>query len=764
MELEIRTEYVIKQPKIPFRSKLLERIRRTYRYDTAFWRISMAGPCGAGIFAFILAALGMPTGLGTSFDTLTFAFIGTAALFVAAHLVALILALIGLPVPRLYLGTIIFDLAAVFLIFYQEDEDFAISAIVSGALTLAGVIIGLLAGLLTSRKVGLRIKTCLAGVLLLAGLTAAVWPDPNEPVISFEVPAYSEITALNPGEPGNYHVESFYYGSGNDVWQPEYGKDTDLISSSVDASAYIKKWSKFRTFYWGFDEQALPLNGRVWMPEGSGSYPLVLIVHGNHLMEDYSDDGYSYLGNLLASRGFIAVSVDENFLNYSVWTGIPDNDMKVRAWMLLKHLQQIGNFAANPDTPFYGRVDFGQVALIGHSRGGQAVSMASDYKRWFAADKTLEDIGQYHIRAIAAIAPTDKKIDGNYAKLKNVNYLTLQGARDGDVNDFDGERQYARTSFSADDSSFKTSLYIADANHSQFNTGWGGRDISYPKGILLSRKDLMPAAEQRTIAKVYISAFLETTLHRQEQYLPLFLDYRTGLSWLPETAYFNRFESGKMVSWARFDEDLNRMTLPGGGVAEGQDIVWKEEEAKNRRQSGKGTRGAVLERDDQTEVVSTYSLSWDSAAPSPVSGPAQTLSFSLSDRSYEMNTMSVSGNTNEDSGDTPQKLDIEVELESRDGVTVRLPLSNFMPILPLPETSYTLHPWLDLHLSDGKYKNPTEAVFQTYQLPLAAFIDANPEFTPSSGISRLTFRLTGGTGRVMLDDIGVYGESQLLPF
>lgn len=91
-----------------------------------------------------------------------------------------------------------------------------------------------------------------------------------------------------------------------------------------------------------------------------------------------------------------------------------------------------------------------------------------------------------------------------------------------------------------------------------------------------------------------------------------------------------------------------------------------------------------------------------------------------------------------------------------DGVIVRLPLSKFMPILPLPETNYTLHPWLDLHLSDGKYKNPTEAVFQTYLLPLSAFSDEDPDFNAASGISRLTFRLTDGPGRVMLDDIGVY--------
>ena len=48
-----------------------------------------------------------------------------------------------------------------------------------------------------------------------------------------------------------------------------------------------------------------------------GTFPLVLIVHGNHLMNDYSDPGYEYLGRSLASKGYIFVSVDENFLNFS---------------------------------------------------------------------------------------------------------------------------------------------------------------------------------------------------------------------------------------------------------------------------------------------------------------------------------------------------------------------------------------------------------------------------------------------------------------
>lgn len=755
MDIQTQTEIIFNKPKIPLRAKLIRRIRQTYRYDTLFWRNSIAGPCGAGIFVLSLSAMGLPTGIGTLFDILMFNLVGMTAFFITSHLFGVVLALIGVPMPRLYLGSVLSSLILAFIAFLLEDKDFLIALYISLIIMLAGIMIGSLIALAMSRVLHLYIKLAVAALLCLILIISMVWPSTQENTSEeLQMDSVTEITSQNPANPGSYQVRSFNYGSGNDIWQPEFGRDVDLKSISVDASQYITKWSKFRTLYWGYNQTSLPLNGRVWMPEGSGSFPLVLIVHGNHNMEDFSDDGYAYLGELLASRGFITVSVDENFLNFSGWTGIPDNDMKTRAWILLKHLQQIDQFSENADTPFYQKVDFSQIALIGHSRGGQAVAMAADYKRWFSQDITLDNIDNYQIQSVAAIAPTDKKVDGTYTRLKDTNYLTLQGARDGDVSTFDGERQYARTTFTQGSSDFKSTLYIADANHSQFNSGWGGHDISYPKGILLSRKGMLSPLEQREIAKVYISAFLEYTLHQNHRYLPLFQDYRTGIEWLPDTAYFNRYESGQFVSWARFDEDSNRMSIPNGGMATGTEIVWKEEEIKNRSQSGKGTRGALLERDGEETTASIYSISWDNVAPSiplvDAQKSTQFLSFSLSDRSHELRRKL------QESESQPLEIDIEIEIKSVDGVKSQVPLSQFMSISSLPEIRFTHLRWLDLHLSDGKYKEPTEAVFQTYMIPLSAFTEANPLLDLSSGIKELSLRITGGPGMIMLDDIGLY--------
>src|SRR5262249_53546245 len=151
----------------------------------------------------------------------------------------------------------------------------------------------------------------------------------------------------------------------------------------------VERWSGAqgwaRTRYWGFDARKLPIQGRVWYPKGDGPFPLVLIVHGNHSAEKFSDPGYAYLGELLASRGYIFVSVDENFLHSSAidLLGMPDVGLKeendARGWLLLEHLKVWRRWNREAGNPFQGKVDMERIALIGHSRGGEAVAVAAAF-------------------------------------------------------------------------------------------------------------------------------------------------------------------------------------------------------------------------------------------------------------------------------------------------------------------------------------------------------------------------------------------------
>lgn len=748
--METETSLIITgKPKRTSRIKrwLLSRKRETMRNDTPFWRTSMLGLWLAGVLIIVVAALGMPTGLGAAVDSMIAILAGTVGMVVFPPLIAFLLALVYLPLPRKYAGGVIYVGFVIFIVFYYADAGLLPSIVISGALTLYGMISGFIISLLISRTISKKIKLAVLAAVMVPVLVYTGLPSllkgPAAAVISLDdriEGAYEPLIADNPAEPGRFRYSAFSYGSGEDRHRPAFGDEADLISKSVDGSRYIEDWSGLRNFYWGFDQSKLPVNGRVWMPEGEGPYPLVLIVHGNHLMEQFSDEGYAYLGELLASRGFIAVSVDENFLNYSVWQNIPDNDMKVRAWMLLKHLQQIGEFSEQPDTPFYNRADMERVALIGHSRGGQAVAMAANYKRWFTADPSFKE-ANWRIQSVIAIAPTDKLVDKQSAYIRDTHYLSLQGAMDGDVNNFYGERQYMRTSYSPNSDRFKATLYIGEANHSQFNTDWGSMDDSLPGGLLLNRRGMLDAEDQRQVAKVYISAFLEASLHGRKEYAALFRDYRTGLQWLPKATYFNRYEESGFRGIARFEEDMNQITGINGVTTETEGIQLSEKKAEDRDGNSKGTRGVQLE----WSSGGTYTLHIPEQRSASLRTDERTnFTFAMTSLAHELEGVQ------EDDIPVPA---IEIELEGG-GAAVKLPLAAFMPVRPLPHTDFTLHPWLEKKIRDGKYKEATEPVFQTYTLPLERFRQSNPQFNPAQ-ITRITFYLSGERGKIMLDDIGM---------
>ncbi|MDG0811656.1 alpha/beta hydrolase [Cohnella rhizosphaerae] len=313
--------------------------------------------------------------------------------------------------------------------------------------------------------------------------------------------------------------------------------------------------------------------------------------------------------------------------------------MKLRAWMLLRHIGQLRDFNADPDSPLYGKADLQKITLVGHSRGGQAVAMAADREQWFADDASLPRASDYRIVSVAAIAPTDTVVDGKQARLRDVSYLTLQGASDADINDFFGDRQYMRATFATDGagqagSAFKASLYIEGANHGQFNESWGRRDSSLPAGLFL-RKPALPGEEQRRIAKVYLTAFLEATLLQDDAYKPLFEDYRSASAYLPATRYVSRYESGDFRAWVRFDDEDADFAMPGAGIAgiASAGVTAEVAEALDRQRRGKGTHGLSLQWTNGGE----YTMTWEKALPTGASDAGNALlSFSMADLSRDL--------------------------------------------------------------------------------------------------------------------------------
>ncbi|MBE0409629.1 MAG: MFS transporter [Anaerolineales bacterium] len=621
---------------------------------------------------------------------------------------------------------------------------------------------------------GISLASILLGVGgLAAGLMWYLWPGPQiDPAIDAarQTGVYIQpISATDPSQQGSYAVKTLTYGSGEDLRRPEFGDQAELHTRTVDGTPFIKNWTglsgNLRSSFWGFGVTDLPLNGRVWYPDGDGPFPLALIVHGNHFMMDYSDPGYDYLGELLASRGIILVSVDQNFLNGS-YTNIrmfgveglkEENDG--RGWLLLEHLRQWQEWHQSEGNPFHGKVDMDRIAVMGHSRGGEGAAIAAAFNRlpFYPDDGNVGFDYNFNIRSVVAVAPSDGQYmpTGRSTPLEDVNYLVLQGSYDGDVKPFQGISQYNRVEFWAEGDWFKAAVYVDQANHGQFNTSWGRADlVGFPVQGLLNLAAITPASEQQQVAKVFISAFLEATLHERSEYIPLFQDARKGDHWLPQTTYLTRYHDNRTVIIADYAEDVDLTTASKEGASfMGENLtLWYEKLVELK--SGDQQTNAVYLGWDNPAIGQTaaYRLELNDVQLKPAAD--STLIFSMADGNMAPNPQKLgeAGSIAEDDGgDIRQPLDLTIEVIDGAGNQAYLPLSSFSLLQPQIEF-YTLK----ARFLERSGTKPGEITFQSFLFPLSDFQASNPQFDPGDLVEvRFVFDRSP-RGVVVVDEIGFW--------
>jgi hypothetical protein len=553
-----------------------------------------------------------------------------------------------------------------------------------------------------------------------------------------------------------------------------YREDVKIKTPSVDASFLLKSWSgfygKLRTWYFGFDQTALPLNGMVWYPKDlQGPAPLVLVVHGNHLAQDWSEEGYDYLAELLASRGYIVASVDENFMNTSFtdlpWGGLK-NENGTRGWLMLKHLELWRKWNEDPQNPFYHRIDMNNVALMGHSRGGEAMSHAALFNKlpYFPDNANEKFDFNFNIKAYVAIAPVDAqyKPASIPAPLKDINYFVIHGAHDMDMQSYGGLAPYQRIEYSPSFTGFKAGLYIHHANHGQFNTSWGTYDGSSPYANLYNITNLMPAKDQEQIAKVYIGAFLDINLKGDTAYKPLFIDYRYGRQWLPKQIYFSQYQDSKTSFIARYEEDLDLQTTgtPGVSISAEHLSVWREALHK-LMWNDHISRAAYIgwNREGADTLAGSYTFTLPDSAALPLKG--QSLVFTLAE-SDESSAHVKKGNqdekkagektppkaANKDEGQGEKKaIDFTIELTDQAGAHIRFPLSECMP----------LQPQIKKHLTKFAYLNANddaESIPDVFHFDLDQLQQKHPAFVMGKLHSIRFIFDRSAAGVIILDDVG----------
>lgn len=589
------------------------------------------------------------------------------------------------------------------------------------------------------------------------------------------------LKAPNPAEPGAFSVGKLYYGSGTDKRRPEFRDSVAITTESVDASKLVDlgEQAKTRNSYWGFTPKEFPINGRVWYPEGEGPFPLVLVVHGNHNMRDFSDPGYGYLGELLASRGMILTSVDENFVNGGIRQ---END--ARGWLLLEHLAAWRDFNGNENNPFFGKVDMDRIALMGHSRGGEAVGHAAAFNTLdrYPDDASVEFDFNFAIRSIVAIAPVDGQYlpTGRHVPVENVNYLVFHGSHDGDVSSFQGLRLFQRVRFTDEQPHFKAAVYVYRANHGQWNTVWGNKDNGRRSSRILDLRGLLEPEHQREITRLYISAFLETTLNNRDEYLPMFRDHRVIGGWLPKTMYVTRFEGSEFRPVATFEEDIDVTsgTVKGTKLHGDSLGTWREAKLMLRSRNRPSTSNS-----QENQAVW---LGWNNrvagAGPDSLSTPASytislprnlarewnlnensTLEFLLAPtkakpdpRRPARDTLAQGSDSTqrgedtawddeEDKDEDKQRIDLSVELEDAAGQVARVALSRYGPVRkPLEMRVRRRQP----------YQQNYDLVLQSYSIQLMDFVSRNPQLhLETIRAVRFVFDLEPA-GTVVVDNVG----------
>ena len=103
--------------------------------------------------------------------------------------------------------------------------------------------------------------------------------------------------------------------------------------------------------------------------------PVVVLAHGNHRAGEKSYLGYGYLGAHLARRGLASISIDFDDSQISgsssMWYL---RDPVARANLMLEHLKAIGRTIRVIDGVDVSQsIDLGNIGLLGHSRGGDAI-------------------------------------------------------------------------------------------------------------------------------------------------------------------------------------------------------------------------------------------------------------------------------------------------------------------------------------------------------------------------------------------------------
>ena len=429
-------------------------------------------------------------------------------------------------------------------------------------LTLAVDVLGRCIWAFARTKRFKQVFAYIAAVLSVAYIGSFLYFYANDTFGDSRIDFYNQIPVPSAEQAEGF--DSYLQNGPYEVATLSYGPDEsdDIVTETLDYTIFDSVQDRggmdaFMDLFNDYDFENVPVKGQIWYPEGQTGCPVFFIVHGNHDSYVPSYLGYEYLGEYLASNGYVVISVDENIIN-----GTGEGNDK-RAILLLDNMQVILGLNDDADSVLYGLMDEDRIAIGGHSRGGEMVATAYLFNDLdaYPEDGNIRFDYHFNITSIVAIAPVvDQYMPVSHSvEISDVNYLLIHGANDQDVSSMCGEKQFNNVTFTNSDDSFymMSSVYILGANHGQFNSLWGQYDMIGAPAHFFNTNHFLDEADQKLIARAYIRVFLDSTLGIDDTYVSLLSDISSYRSYLPETVYITNYTDSDRIMICSFDDTVN---------------------------------------------------------------------------------------------------------------------------------------------------------------------------------------------------------------
>ncbi len=331
----------------------------------------------------------------------------------------------------------------------------------------------------------------------------------------------SAQTTPDPATTGPYAVTKAVYNLGDLAWFTPTFPDSLEVAGSVHYPTSLTGGpfpvlfflhGRHETCY----ETSNPSNSNSNWPCGTGFSSIV------------SYDGYDYLAQVMASHGYIVVSVSANAINAND-ASTSDAGMGGRAALMQYHCDLWNTFNTTGGAPFgtmfIGQLNMNNIGTMGHSRGGEGVVRHALLNRSLGSP--------YGINAVLTLAP----VDFDRYVLNGIPLMNVAPYCDGDVSDLQGVHFYddARYLDSTDETP-KHSVAMMGANHNFFNTVWTpgsfpggtaddwddvyGSSVSFC-GTASTNSGRFSKAKQKAVLTAYLCAFFRVYIGGENVFKPI---------------------------------------------------------------------------------------------------------------------------------------------------------------------------------------------------------------------------------------------------